>query len=128
MQQLKLKPMEDSPEMEDLKFSLAHHTGSTHLYSSPLTVRYTDGIRALIKRTNCGGLISDLSITAAMKFSHIRFQIWTIKVKDMIGEIRMKEDTDSPILHRQKYDYLEFPEGMIKLYLIDGILLLPSEY
>ena len=129
MLQLKIaSKMEDSPEMDDLKLDLAHHIGTTAYHSSPLTVRYTDGVRALIQHTNCGGLISDLSITAAMKFKHLRFQIWTITVKNQGGLLTMKEDTNTPIRYSQKYDYLKFPEGTIDLYLINGILLLPSEY
>lgn len=40
----------------------------------------------------------------------------------------MKEDTDEPILVKQKIGYTDFPEGILKMYLIDNVLLLPSEY
>ena len=56
------------------------------------------------------------------------FQIWELEVKDRKAVLTMKEDTDQPILVKQDIDHTDFPEGLWKFYLIDGVLLLPSEY
>jgi hypothetical protein len=41
---------------------------------------------------------------------------------------KMIEDTGQPVLIRQKIPFTDFPEGILKMYCIDNILLLPSEY
>ena len=40
----------------------------------------------------------------------------------------MQEDSDQPVLVRQEIEYSDFPLDKIELWLIDGVLLLKSEY
>jgi hypothetical protein len=56
------------------------------------------------------------------------FQIWELKVKDREGVMSMKEDTTRPELVRQVIPFTDFPLEYLKLYCIDGVILLPSEY
>jgi hypothetical protein len=39
-----------------------------------------------------------------------------------------REDCDMPVICEQKYEYIEFPVGAWKMYLIDCVLMVPSEY
>ena len=56
------------------------------------------------------------------------FQIWTLEVSDRKGFLSMREDTNCPFIVTQKIPYTDFPDGIFKMYLIDKVLLLPSEY
>jgi len=121
----------DSPQMIELKCNLAQCTGTEHYYYYPNVMtkaHFTDGIFCLREEAKCDWLVSDILIASRMKFKNIPFQIWIIKVKDGEGLLTMNEDTDEPILYTQYYSFTDFPEGEFKLYLIDGVLLLPSEY
>lgn len=42
--------------------------------------------------------------------------------------LTMREDADRPPRVKQFIPYTDFPDGMLKMYLIDRVLLLPSEY
>jgi len=47
---------------------------------------------------------------------------------DKSAVVTMREDTGKKALVMQRIGYTDFPLKSIKLYLIDGVLLLPSEY
>lgn len=40
----------------------------------------------------------------------------------------MREDCDTPIIVKQKFDYTDFPLNNLKLFYINKVLLLTSEY
>jgi hypothetical protein len=64
------------------------------------------------------------------KIKAIPFQIWELKVdlEERAGMITMKEDTNEPIQVSQEIPFADFPLKHIKLYFINGVLLLPNEY
>jgi hypothetical protein len=123
-----LKPFVDSPRLAAIKDNLRQCTGTEEYHRAGLGLIFTDGVKWLADDAECHWLISDLSIVAQMKFSKIPFQLWKFRSKDSVGLLTMQEDTGSPVLYEQKYEYTDFPEGEIKLYVCDGIILLPSEY
>ena len=128
-QTIKFKdPIENSAKLSQILSSLSQFTGTAQYHKGMMTVNYTDGIKHLIKLAECNWLVEDISIVSKMRFQHIPFQIWTLQVQDGEGILTMKEDTNEPVLYRQEYSYTDFPEGTLKLYLIDGVMLLPSEY
>jgi len=97
----------------------------------------TDGVLYLI---NNGGNGNGAFWLATAILSHqtptVRretFQIWELTLdkdtdKTASGAVlTMRTDTGRPILVKQKIEYTDF-EFSTKLYMIDGVLLLPSEY
>ena len=58
------------------------------------------------------------------------FQVWELhKIADSKqADVTMKTDTDEPMIVTQHIEYTDFPLDEIKLYLIDNVLILPSEY
>lgn len=93
--------------------------------NSLLTFQYTDGVKFLHESSEAYWLLIAIS-------SHKRkesFQLWQLTVnKDSSATLTMKEDSDEPNLVEQQIPFTDFPLDGISLYLIDGILLLPSEY
>ncbi len=108
---------------------LNQFTGTEHYYNFWCGVRITDGVKFLTEKGLCW-LITDIcSYWIDEKIKEIPFQVWTLKVEqNKKAELTMQEDSDTPVIIRQNYDFTDCPLKEIKLYLIDGILLLPSEY
>ena len=122
--------MKDSLEMLKLKSDLAGYIGTDQYHKlSIVPVNCTDGVKGFADLAQAYWLISDLTIVAHMKYKNVPFQLWEIKVaEDHTAALTMREDTGLPAKYTQKYEYTDFPVGSFKLYLIDGVLLLPSEY
>jgi len=121
------KPFVDSARLATIKENLRQCTGTENYYKGFGGYLHTDGIKFLEDDAECHWLISDIGIVA-MTFKDVPFQLWKFRCKDAIGLLTMQEDTNAPIKYEQKYSYTDFPEGEIKLYVCDGVLLLPSEY
>ena len=104
---------------------LRQFTGTEQYYRHYLGGLYTDGVQYMAGKAGAFWLLDVI-------FSYRRkepFQIWTLKVKaDKSALVTMREDTGQPVKVRQEIPYTDFPLAEIKLYLIDGVLLLPSEY
>ena len=101
------------------------HATEQYWKNGLLHFQYTDGVKFLHESCDCYWLLIAIS-------SHKRnepFQVWELKVKnDNSALLTMREDSDQPLLVEQKIEYTDFPLEKTELWLIDGILILPSEY
>ena len=114
--------------MADLKQELALFTGSENYYRHWLNFNFTDGVKYLADKVECYWLLDAIG-SYQDKVKDVPFQIWTLKVNaDKSAVLEMNEDTNQPIIIRQEIQYTDFTLEEIKLYFIDGVLLLPSEY
>jgi len=90
-----------------------------------LSFQYTDGVKFLHESCEAYWLLFAIA-------RHKRkepFQLWELKVNENHSAVlTMKEDDGQPNLVEQHIQFTDFPLDSIKLYLIDGVLLLPSEY
>ena len=124
--------------IEQLQSELNGFCGTENYYRHFTGGKFTDGVKHLADRAGAYWLIDAVFSYQGEKWvKFVPFQIWTLKViRDTLGKnktepmaiLEMKEDTDQPVLVSQKIPYTDFPKGEVKLYLIDGVLLLPSEY
>ena len=113
---------------EELKQELRGFTGTEQYYPHWLGFRFTDGVKFLAEKANCFWLLDAVG-SYQHKLKKIPFQVWTLKVnEDKTAVLEMKEDTGQPILVRQEIKYTDFPMQEVKLFYIEGVLLLPSEY
>jgi len=122
------EPVEDSKELINILFELAQCIGTQQYHKGQLTLKYTDGIKELIDLAKCYWLIQDISIVSSMDFNDLEFQIWILQSQDGRAVLTMKEDTNEPVKYRQEYPLTDFPEGTMKIYVVDNVMLLPSEY
>ena len=101
------------------------HCTEHYWKNSVLCFRYTDGIKFLWESCEAYWLLIAIS-------SYNRkepFQLWQLTVKENCSAVlTMREDTGQPFKVKQEIEFTDFPLQEISLYLIDGILLLPSEY
>lgn len=112
-----------------LKEGLANFTGTEEYFTHYLgRITYTEGVKYLADKTESYWLINIVASYQSGEIKKIPFQLWTLTVKDEEGEVTMRNDNDNPVQIRQKIKYTDFPLDVIKLYLINGVLMLPNEY
>lgn len=112
--------------LRDLNDDFRQFTGTQHYYRG-LGLNYTDGIKVMADKFGAHWLI-DIVASYQKKLSDYPFQIWTIKSENNKAVVEMIEDTGKPVIVRQKINFTDFPAGELKMYCIDRILILPSEY
>lgn len=90
---------------------------------------YSFGMQALAEAAGCHWLI-DLIASHQInpKVRREEFQIWTLrKTESPRAVAECRRDKDAPLLARQCIPHTDFPLDEIKLYVENGMLLLPSE-
>lgn len=117
---------------EQLKTQLQQFTGTErHLYN-PLypKMRYTDGVKYFAEHAGGQGAYWLLDIIGTEFHKQVTdyFMIIEIKVHESKAVIEMRIDTDMPVVYSRDIDFTDLQEGTWKFYLIDDVLLLPSEY
>ncbi len=126
--------MQTDTKKELTQSDLAQFTGTECYYAHWLrsqngeSYKYTEGVQYLAEKAGAYWLLDAI-------FSYRRkesFQIWELLVatgaSHKSATLTMKEDTGQPILVTQKIEFTDFPLTDVKLWLIDGVLILPSEY
>jgi hypothetical protein len=116
---------------QQISSELNQFTGSTTLYKHWLGFKYTDGIKYLAEENSCYWLLDAIFSYQTQHFlsnPNLReFQIWHLRVDNNSGVLICEWDTNQEVL-RQEIEYTDFPLKQIKLYLIETVLMLPSEY
>jgi hypothetical protein len=71
-----------------------------------------------------------LSYQAELRKKQINFQVWELKQLrlDLYWHLTGREDTGTKPVVRQPIEYSDFPLDYIKIWVIDKVVLLPSEY
>ena len=112
--------------IQEIQKGLAQCYCSERYYKNKvLKFQYTEGVYYLWNSCDSYWLLIAISSHNRKE----RFQVWELqKFNDNTALLTMKEDSVLPNIVEQKIPYTDFPLDKIKLYLIDGILLLPSEY
>lgn len=111
-------------EREKLEQGLAQFVGTEEWHKHQFGLKYTDGVKFLAENSGAYWLVD--AIASYQKKES--FQLWTLTVTDHRAVLEMREDSDAPIIVQQNIEFTDFPLPEIKLYLVDGVLMLPSEY
>jgi len=110
---------------DQIEINLRQYCGTEQYWTNDvLCFSYTDGVKEMWEMCEAYWLLTTISSYRRKE----QFQIWELKKTGTSAVLTMKEDSDEPVLVRQKIEYTDFPLDEIKLYLIDGVLLLTSEY
>ena len=130
---------------QELQESLKHFTSTDNYYRHLLSIRYTDGIQYLAQEAQCYWLIDVIASHQTKKLLADQmlkdFQLWLLVVGDSHEFIKPKPhhqavvtcwgDTPDPEITpyiRQDIEFTDFPLPEIKLFLVQGVLMLPGEY
>lgn len=109
--------------------SHCHSSDAYHRFSPiPGFPLATDGVILIAEAAGCYWLLDMIGSYQCDKQLDPEFQVWTLAVnhEDDTGVVRGYNDTE--LIITQEIPFTDFPLEELKLYLIDGILLLPSEY
>ena len=114
--------------------NLQHFHGSEVFYHIPLIrTHYTEGIRYLAEAADCFWLVTDASVIARSLMGKSRFITIDFKMHDKA----QREETgyaasitygdgNGLVFETQGYHLTDFPLEKIRLYFVNGTLLLPS--
>lgn len=122
--------MAEALTIEQLSHELAQFTGTTVWRRNPLYggMLYTDGIAYMAKRAGAYWLLDCIGIRVFHEVKHSAPYIIRFTSNEGKGTLSVREmDSKEPCLV-YPIDYTDFPQGSIEMYLMDGVLLLPSEY
>lgn len=119
-----------------IKERLQYFNGSEVFYQIPLLrTRFTDGIKYLADAAECFWLVTDSSVVA--KSLRERSSWVTIDFKRLPKDERetsgyeaeiIYSDGNDNILERHGYNVTDFPLDELRLFFVNGTLMLPSEY
>lgn len=112
--------------------ALRQFTGSENWYRHSLNrkVLYTDGAQYLAEQGGAYWLIDSIAIAQA----HIEvvaaeeFQVWTLKVNPDSSALLTCDDGNGHVVYDQSIPFTDFPLPEVKLYFVDNVIMLPSEY
>jgi hypothetical protein len=115
---------------EELTAALEQFTGSETVYKHWLGIRYTNGVKYLATATKAYWLIDAIAShqdRQLLSNSRLReFQMWQLVVENNSATLICFEDVDVEV-RRQEIPYTDFPLPEVALYLVDKVLMLPSE-
>lgn len=114
----------------DLLINLAQFTGTETYYKHPLfpKYRYTDGVRYLAVNAGCYWLLEFIfGHQSNAKIRNTPFQVWRL-VKDGDKATITIGDGNDNVVKTFTLDYTSFPLEEYTLWMIEGVLLLMSEY
>lgn len=120
-----------SAENVDMYEFMSGFTGTEAYHRiTVVPLKVTDGIKAVADKAQAYWLFDAIaSYQVEKKVRDVPFQLWMLRVAgDKRAILTMQEDMNKKNIVEQKIKYTDFPYGDWKFYLIDGVLLLPSEY
>jgi hypothetical protein len=93
--------------------------------------KYTEGVMYLQKSAKAFWLVDEILIRQMQqKVKAERFQVWTLKVqKDRSAKLEATDGNHNKIFRAgTTIPWTDFPLESITLWMVDGVLMLPSEY
>lgn len=104
-------------------------TESYHKYSPiPGFPVITDGVLMLAETAGCYWLLDVIGSYQNNQKLDKSFQVWKLIVDTENESAVVQGHNNTTLIVKQKIPYTDFPLEELKLYLIDGVILLPSEY
>ena len=120
--------MKSAREILDI-INHAHGTEAYHKYSQlPGYPVATDGIIALAEAARCYWLLDIIGSYQTDKRLGPSFQVWKLEVNLKSNSAVICGFNDTDLIISQEIPFTDFPLAEITLYLMDGIILLPSEH
>ena len=100
-----------------------------HQYSQiPFFPVATDGVIALAEAAGCYWLLDIIGSYQTNRKLDPEFQVWELKVDLQKHKAIVHGYNDATLIITQRIPFTDFPLEEVKLYLINGVILLPSEY
>jgi hypothetical protein len=120
-----------SMSKEEIQNIINHSIGTTayHKFSAirgfPVI---TDGIKAVAEASNCYWLLDVIGSYQIDKKLDKAFQVWKLEVNTEENSGVVRGYNDTKLIITQEIPFTDFPITEFKLFLMDGVILLPNEY
>lgn len=116
-------------ETQNIKTQLQNFHGTAEYHehvSISQTLLLTDGAHFI--REECSAYwLFDIIASYQDNLARLNFQVWIFQREENHCEVRC-EDGDDTVIIRQQIEFSDFPLEEIKLWKVDSVILLPSEY
>ena len=104
--------------------------GSENFYvQKPSLILYTDGVKSMAE--SCGAYwLIDLVVSyqGNREINLQRFQVWELKREMEDAFLVAATDGNNNQIASQKIPFSDFPYDTVTLWLVDGCIMLPTEY
>lgn len=117
----------------EIRTNMNHATGTSAHHKYTIMPRFpviTDGVKCLAEDAECFWLLDAIGSHQGNRRLDREFQVWELAVDLDESTAVLKgfniENTKTPVV-TQEIPYTDFPLESVRLYLRDGIILLPSE-
>lgn len=121
----------DFQKTKNVNDQLEQFTGTTCYFRHMIPgYMYTEGVQYLAQHYMCYWLIQDIAMHSQKSLSDQPFQVWKLeRVKPGSTEFRLScEDGNYKKLFEVDILFSDFEGDVVSIWLIDKVLLLPSEY
>jgi len=124
---------EANESSEDDSLDLSGFTGTDHYYRYNLfgkNVMLTDGVKYLAEKAGAYWFINAiLSWQIYKNVAGEEFQTWTLTKNESDDSATLvADDGNGNVIAKQEIEFTDFPMQKVSIWLVDGVLLLPSEY
>lgn len=120
--------MKSQKEIHDI-IQNATGTECYHKFSQvPNAPVITDGVLALAEAAGCYWFLDVIASYQSDKKLDKDFQVWELNVNIKESSAIVQGFNDTTLIITQEILHTDFPIEQIQLFLMDGIILLPSEY
>lgn len=102
-----------------------------HLFPGKSPILLTDGCEFVRESCQAHWLFDAiLSYQLDQRLKNVSFQIWELRqqMKDLSWLLTCQEDSGKKSVISQRIEFSDFPIESIKIWVIQGVALLPSEY
>ena len=107
---------------------LKQYIGTENYYKA-LTILFTDGVKHLCESRKCYWLITDIALYTSYVMELKKEPFLTCElIKSSHKNALIYTDGNENIVFSQDIEFTDFPDEGVCLYLIEGVLMLPSEY
>ena len=123
-----MEAIEIREELKQFQGTTEYHK---HLFPGKSPIILTDGCTFIRDECKAYWLFDAiLSYQCEKVLKGVNFQVWELKQlkKDLSWQLTCREDTGKKPLITQSIKFSDFPLDYIKIWVIDNIALLPSEY
>ena len=120
--------MKSAKEILDI-INHAHGSDAYHKYSPiPGYPVVTDGVIKLAEDAGCYWLLDAIGSYQTDKRLDPYFQVWVLEVNREKSSGIVCGFNDTELIVSQEIPYTDFPLNELKLFLMDGVILLPTEH
>lgn len=115
----------------EIQSELANFCGTENYYKYLAGLKLTDGVKAMAELCQAYWLLDIIASyqSKCLKDASLRdYQFWTLKKTGKNSAIVICERDSDDVFLTQKIEYTDFPLDEMKIWVENGVVLLPSEH